>query len=117
MKYDRVLVYTKKGNLLDYLNTDKVSRENNGLCLENVQKYYAQEREIQLVVSARWEDFPVSTRKGIVQMAKCFCRIKCPVNPLPVKGEFEVPSLDSLRRFLKANGWELKQDMGSGWFK
>lgn len=117
MKYDRVLVYTKKGNLLDYLHTDKVSRANSSLCQDNVHNYYAQEREIQLVVSARWEDFPVSTRKGIVQMAKCFCRIKCPINPLPVKGEFEVPSLDSLRRFLKANGWELKQDMGSGWFE
>lgn len=117
MKYDRVLVYTKKGNLLDYLHTDKVARQNNTLCQENVHKYYAQEREIQLVVSTRWEDFPVSTRKGIVQMTKCFCRIKCPVNPLPVKGEFEVPNLECLRRFLKTNGWELKQDMGAGWFE
>jgi hypothetical protein len=117
MKYDRVLVYTKKGDLLDYLFTDKVICSYPHGVNETTRDCYAREREIQLVVSARWEDFPVSTRKGIVQMTKCFCRIKCPVNPLPVKGEFEVPNLECLRRFLKANGWELKQDMGSGWFK
>ena len=117
MKYDRVLVFTKKGNLLKYLRTDKVTRQNSNLCQENVRNYYAQEREIQLVASLRWEDFPASTRNGIVQMSKCFCRIKCPINPLPVKGEFELPSLDSLKEFLKANGWVLKHDMYSGWFK
>jgi hypothetical protein len=117
MKYDRVLIFTKKGNLLDFLNTEKIRSSFPNAKSESVEKYYGQEREVQLVASVRWEDYPVSTRNGIVQVPKCFCRIKCPVNPLPIKGEFELPSLDSLRVFLKTNGWELKQDMYSGFFK
>ena len=117
MKYDRVLVYTKQGNLLDYMRTDKVLHNVPNANVERIAEYYGKERKIQLVVSARWEDFPVSTRNGIVQISKCFCRIKCPVNPLPVKGEFEVPTLSCLQEFLKANGWELKQGIGAGWFE
>ena len=108
MKYDRVLVYTKKGNLLDYLNTDKVRRSYPNMN-ENAAQYYGQEREIRLIAQIRWEN---NGRNN----DKCFCRIKCPVNPLPTKGEFELASLDALRMFLKANGWELKQDICSGWF-
>ena len=115
MKYDRVLIFTKHGNLMKYLNTDKVAR--NIVSADNAQQYYGAEREIQLIACLRWEEFPVSTRKGIVQVPKCFCKIKCPVNPLPVRGEFEVASLSALRAFLKADGWTLKQDVCSGLFE
>ena len=117
MKYDRVLVFTKKGNLMRWLCTDKVSRSFTNANVDGLTKYYSEEREIQLIARVRWEDFPVSTRKGIVQVAKCFCSIKCPVNPLPVNGEFELPSLESLRAFLKADGWTLKQDVSAGLFE
>ena len=111
MKYDRILIYTKKGNLMNYLNTNKgFSMVSNP---EKANEYYGAERNIQLIACVRWEDFPVSTRKGIVQMAKPFCKIRCPINPLPVKGEFQLPSLESLQMFLKANGWELKQDINT----
>lgn len=115
MLYDRVLIFTKKGNLMQYLCTDKISHTMANA--EKAKEFYGQEREIQLIACLRWEDFPVATRKGIVQMPKCFCRIKCPVNPLPVKGEFEVPSIEALRSFLKANGWTLKQDVSSRLFQ
>lgn len=117
MTYDRVLIYTKKGDLMKYVSTAKVSRTYSNANEESLKKYYGEAREIQLIACLRWEDFPVSTRNGIVQIPKCFCKIKCPVNPLPVKGEFELPSLDSLREFLKANGWKLKQDVCAGLFK
>ena len=115
MHYDRVLIFTKKGNLMDYMCTDKVSR--NIPNVEKAKEYYGHQREIQLVARLRWENFPVSTSKGIIQIPKCFCNIKCPVNPLPVKGEFELPSIVSLCAFLKANGWELRQDITSWLFK
>ena len=111
MKYDRVLIFTKKGNLMQYLCTDKVSRTYSNANAEGLRQYYGQEREIQLIARIRWE---ATENRG---KDKCFCSIKCPVNPLPVKGEFELPSLDSLRMFLNANGWALKQDMCAGWFK
>lgn len=105
MKYDRILIYTKKGNLMSYLTTDKVACSFRNANAERLTAYYGREREIQLIACIRWEE------------RRCFCKIKCPVNPLPVKGEFEVPSLYSLRNFLKANGWEQKHDMYSGWFE
>ena len=111
MKYDRVLIFTKKGNLLQYLHTDKLARTYPNANRSGLEQYYAQEREIQLIARLRWETVATSNKD------KCFCHIKCPVNPLPVKGEFELPSLDTLREFLKANGWELKQDICAGWFK
>lgn len=110
MNYNRILIFIKKGNLLDYLETDRVRRSFPSMS-DSVKQYYAQEREIQLVARIRWET------NGQYGKEKCICNIKCPINPLPVKGEFELPSLDSLRAFLKANGWELKQDMCAGWFK
>ena len=117
MKYDRVLIFTKKGDLMKYLCTDKVSRSFSNANQDGLKQYYGKEREIHLIARLRWEDFPVSTRKGIVQIPKCFCSIKCPVNPLPVRGEFELASLEALRAFLKADGWTLKQDVGSGLFE
>lgn len=117
MKYDRVLIFTKQGNLMKYLCTDKVSRSFSNANADGLKQHYGQEREIQLIVCLRWEDFPVSTRKGIVQIPKCFCKIKCPVNPLPVRGEFELASLEALRAFLKADGWKLKQDVCAGLFE
>ena len=106
MKYDRVLVYTKKGNLLDFMNTERVSQRI--VNAESAAKHYGQEKEIQLVACLRCEDCSVSTRKGTVQRPKVFCKIKCPINPLPVKGEFEAPSFVAVQRFLNANGWAYK---------
>ena len=111
MKYERVLVYTKKGNLLDYACTDKVMRSFSSANSASLKEFYGNERDIQLIAQIRWET------NGQYGKEKCICCIKCPVNPMPVKGEFELPSLDSLRMFLKANGWELKQDLYCGLFK
>jgi hypothetical protein len=105
MKYDRVLIFSKKGNLMQYLCTDKVSQMYRTTPSDSLKRYFGEEREIQLIARIRWES------------NRCLCSIKCPVNPLPVKGEFELPSLDAMRSFLKANGWTLKQDIRAGWFK
>ena len=106
-KYTMVDIYTKTGNLLAYL-TDKVVQEQgfqSGDAHMRAVKYYSQEREIQLIAMFRWEQ------------GKCFCKIKCPVNPLPIKGEFEVPSMGVLINFLKTNGWSHKQTVYPRMFK
>lgn len=90
-KYTLVQVYTKKGNLLPWYHSQYGEQ-----CLSS-KEYYAKERDIQLIVMFRFEG------------NRCFCKIKCPVNPLPVKGEFEVPSTEAIRHFLNANGWNFKQ--------
>lgn len=61
-------------------------------------EYYAKERDVRLVVTER-----------ITDDKRIFCRINCPINPLPVKGEFEIPSWGVLKRFLEANGWKLRE--------
>lgn len=100
-KYSYVCIHTKKGTLLPYL-TGKVLCEQNINTRERMEaahKHYSREREIELVAMFRWEN------------GKIFCKIKCPVNPLPVKGEFEVPSIGLLCNFLKENGWSFKQEV------
>lgn len=111
MQYDRVLIYTKKGNLLSYMHTDKVMRSCSNGNKERLEEYYGKERNIQLVAKLRWE---TNGQRG---KAKCICKILCPINPLPVEGEFTLPSLDALRMFLNADGWELKQDVCACLFK
>lgn len=106
MKYDRVLVYTKQGNLLRYLYTGKVAHMYRNANQEGIKQYYEREREIQLIARIRWD-----------ANGNCFCSIKCPVNPLPVKGEFEIPTISALHSFLNANGWTFKQNMRASWFK
>ena len=111
MKYSRVLVFTKNANLMKYLCTDKVSRSFSNANADALCQYYGQEREVKLVAQIRWE---AVERRG---KDKCLCRIRCPINPLPVKGEFELASLDSLRSFLAADGWTLQQDVCAAMFE
>ena len=56
---------------------------------------YSKERPVQLVVQACF--------KG----NKTYCRIKCPINPLPVKGWFETPSVNVLKKHPESSGWSL----------
>lgn len=105
-EYSYVNIFTKKGNLSDFLNTDTVSyRLCDGNPSERIKAYYAQERELHLILMSRYEG------------NRCLCKIKCPVNPLPVKGEFEVPSQSAIKQFLKANGWSFKQKLYPSMFE
>lgn len=98
-KYTTATMFTKRGNLLPWLNTQPYP------VTESAQRMYAQEREIKLVLRTRYE------RVG--DKTKLMCHIKCPVNPLPVKGEFEAPSYRAICNFLRQNGWERKQSLGA----
>ena len=93
-KYPYVYVYTKKGNLLPWYQ----SQDPRSISMSTAE-YYGKERDIELIAMFRWDN------------GKCFCKIKCPVNPLPVKGEFETPAEGIVRSFLHANGWSLKQKL------
>ena len=104
-KYTFAIIYTKRTNLSAYF-MDKVSYERvaSREQYESLRNYYARERDVQLVASFRWDN------------RKLMCRIKCPINPIPVKGEFEVPSYGVFANFLKANGWEYKQKLSASMF-
>lgn len=94
MTYDYAYIFTKKGNLLPYYEGIDIPES------ESMRHYYAREREIQLVLLVRFDRTGNKVRK--------MCRIKCPVNPLPIKGEFEVVSVSLMVEFLAKNGWQWK---------
>ena len=97
-KYITAIIFTKNGNLNDFLYTNKeLSHWTDFTPTERAKEYYGKEREIQLILLTRYEG------------NKLFCKIKCPVNPLPIKGEFEVPSYKAIYDFLVSNGWSFKQ--------
>lgn len=108
-KYQQVYIFTKRTNLLSYLNF-KVVTNIHDAHYQAAHEYYAREREVQLVCMFRWE----RTTKG----TKCFCKIKCPINPLPIKGEFETPGTTTpVVDFLRLNGWQFKQKLYPSMFE
>jgi hypothetical protein len=94
MKYSQIITFTKFTNLMPYAEAE-ASRTNVSIDkLPHVKAYYEKNRDITLNVYVGRD------------MDKLYCKIQCPISPLPVKGEFEVPSLYILREFLKNNGWK-----------
>ena len=90
MKYSQIITFVKQGNLLPYAET--VARGKN--MSEAERKYYERNRVLTLHAYLRF-----------TPDRKVFCVIKCPVNPIPVRGEFELPGIYVLERFLHDNGW------------
>lgn len=102
-KYTTATIFTKRGNLIPWLQSQDYA------VTERQAQYYAEEREIQLILRTRYE-------RDAYGKSKLMCSIKCPVSPLPVKGEFEAPSYGAVCRFLRENGWQRKQDYHSSMF-
>lgn len=98
-KYPYATIFTKRTNLSAYCNNKVYEKCGSDTQFEAMRKYYAKEREIQLILLTRYES------------GKLMCKIKCPINPLPVKGEFEVPSYCVIERYLRSNGWQFKQKL------
>ena len=96
-KYSCAVIFTKRTNLSAYCNAKLYEKCVSDTQFETMRKYYARERDVQLILLTRY-------KKG-----KLMCRIKCPVNPIPVKGEFEAPSFSVIQTFLLSNGWNFKQ--------
>lgn len=104
-KYTTVTIFTKKGNLTPYLEHAKHIKN----VTELGRKYYEREREIQLILATRLDN----TGKRQRWMGK----ISCPVNPLPVRGEFEIASYNAVCEFLMSQGWTLKEVISNHWFE
>ena len=85
-EYHGALVFTKKGNLRPFYESK----------LMKASAWVLAEREIQRVVFYRRDNGDLR------------CLIKCPINPLPVKGEFTAPSLNVVKRWFLDNGWTHK---------
>lgn len=95
MKYDVAIVFKKLTNLMPYYYGVADKAINAGA----IASFCAKERPVNLVLLIRHEYDRVAGKNHI------FCKVKCPINPLPVKGEFEVPSVSAVERFLRDAGW------------
>lgn len=96
MKYNVAVIFKKVADLMPYYHG---VFDGMACGVDRVASFYAKERTVNLVLLIRYE-YDHATGKNHV-----FCKIKCPINPLPVKGEFEVPSVNAIEHFLRDAGW------------
>ena len=97
--YHTAIIYTKHTNLMPWYNGRCDAPRNH-----TAREYYSKNRDVQLILLVRHED------------GKCICRIKCPINPLPIKGEFQCVSTGEMSKLLKSMGWTYKEKVHSGMF-
>lgn len=108
--YHKAFIFTKRDNLLKWFDVHAYKYAW-GANMEYSDQYkkmealYAKEREIQLILLVRYEN------------EKCICRIKCPINPLPIKGEFQCVSVSEMSKLLASMGWKYKEKIYSGMFQ
>lgn len=103
-QYHTVYRFTKRDNLLKWLYSKPYDVDHPVRSETNI-RFYEKEREIQLMLLVRHEE------------GKCICRIKCPINPLPIKGEFNATSSADVIRLLASLGWRYKDTIKPGMFK
>lgn len=108
--YQYALIFTKRDNLSKWFNAncskfivDGNLEYSRHFC--EAERRYAQERDIKLTLLVRYDD------------NKCICRIKCPINPLPVRGEFNAVSEHEVRKFLTSLGWTCEQRLPLYFFR
>lgn len=92
MRVCTVLVFEKRTNLLLYYDHKINSRQWNETIESRAE--YSKERTVTLLLS-----FGVSKTGNLV------AKINCPINPLPVMGEFEYPTSTVLIEYLEKAGW------------
>lgn len=95
--YPYAMHFTKMDTLKEYASTDKFY-DTRGNISDATKAHYDTPKIINLVVSFRWDHSKEYGRR-------LMCRINCPINPIPVKGEFQAPSLKALRKFLEKEHW------------
>ena len=105
--YHTAIIYTKHTNLMPWLqsNYERFGTHGTTEQVQRIREMYSKDREVQLILLVRHED------------GKCICRIKCPINPLPIKGEFQCVSTGEMSKLLKSMGWTYKEKVHSGMFK
>jgi hypothetical protein len=106
MKYQIIMTFIKRTNLLDFFahNVEECTSlsGHDPACSTGqlaAREHYAKERDVRLILMVRMDG------------PRTFCKIKCPINPLPVTGEFEVPNMCVIQHFLKSNGWKKHESL------
>ena len=104
VKYTNLSEYFD-ANLVKCCNEHGVDYIKDDAGIKRLRLRYAQEQKVTLYVSSR--------REG----GKLRCEIKCPINPLPVVGEFAAPCWAALQKSLEEHGWEFVNTVPGHLFK
>lgn len=99
-EYNDVYIFTKRTNLIPWAQSQSDRK-----LTEAGFEHYAKERDVQLILLVRYENEKIAGRT----FTHCICKIKCPVNPLPIKGEFEAVSSGAMAYLLRTLGWNFKE--------
>lgn len=105
--YHTAIIYTKHTNLMPWLQSRYEMFGTHGTTeqAQHIREMYSKDRDVQLILLVRYEE------------GKCICRIKCPINPLPIKGEFQCVSTSKMTWLLASMGWTYKEKIRSAMFK
>lgn len=105
--YHTAIIYTKHTNLMPWLQSKYEMFGTHGTTeqAQRIREMYSKDRDVQLILLVRHEE------------GKCICRIKCPINPLPIKGEFQCVSTSKMTWLLASMGWTYKEKVHSAMFK
>lgn len=95
-----IVTFVKRTDLMEFR---RHTNQHPDMCAPD--EYYTKRRDVRLVVTER-----------ITDDGRIFVRINCPVNPLPVKGEFEIPTWGALKGFLTSNGWKQHEVIDNRFF-
>lgn len=102
--YTWVYFFAKHTSLLQWFDVKyhceiENKYQEQSLGFNQLRQSYAKPRDVQLILLVRYEG------------NRIFCKVKCPINPLPIKGEFEAASLNAVISFLSNEGWKLKEKL------
>lgn len=107
MTYSNAMIFIKHTDLMPYFNAnqEKLGYNPRLPSHQRMKERYERKRDVSLILQIRYEDNHM------------MCRIKCPINPLPIKGEFKVCHIGALVAFLEKEGWAAKGCYSSFMFK
>lgn len=99
--YSVAIIFTKHTNLLPWFEAcyhDKLDLCRTSLGFNQLRDQYARPRDVQLILLVRYDDD-----------GRPICKIKCPISPLPIIGEFKVVSMGQITDLLRREGWAIKE--------
>lgn len=100
--YTYSIIFTKRTDLMPWFDGKYPCASENydkSLGFQQFKRDCARIRDVKLILPVRYES------------GHTYCKIKCPINPLPIKGEFEVVSLKHIVKLLKREGWTIESEL------
>lgn len=100
--YSSAIIFTKHTDFMPWFDGKYSNMSDEYIKSVGFQQFKndcARVRDVKLILLVRYE--PGHT----------YCKIKCPINPLPIKGEFEAVSLKHIVKLLQREGWRIENDL------